>query len=266
MPYIYCSKCGHKKKINTIKYRFIGIVISAFGVFGWFSFLFAGSGHAFLIACAIFFFGIYVFYSAEDMAKNFSKDKQCPKCNNATFEDFNPSEKGKYIDIDTCVSLPVDAHKHEHLEVSKSLFSIQKNMEPRNEQTNSSIQEDECKDLSRCKIKNSTAEQISSSKALFHVGETILVHGNVSEVVHFNNRTLINLGRPYPSEEVGILIWNNNLPSFTQVFGDLSNFEGNQICCMGKIEIYREHLQMKINSPNMIKIIKKIDNFDDVQF
>ena len=67
MPYLYCSKCGYKKLIPIAKYRFIGIGISAFGVFGWFSFLFAGSGHAFLIACSIFFFGIYFFYNAEDL-------------------------------------------------------------------------------------------------------------------------------------------------------------------------------------------------------
>ena len=65
-----CSRCKHKINIPTIKYRLLGIGISLFGIFGWFSFLFAGSGHAFLIACGIVIFGIFVMYNAEEFAKD----------------------------------------------------------------------------------------------------------------------------------------------------------------------------------------------------
>lgn len=217
MPYLYCSKCGYKKLIPIAKYRFIGIGISAFGVFWWFSFLFAGSGHAFLIACSIFFFGIYFFYNAEDLAKSSSRDKPCPKCNGTIYEDSDPfDKKDQYVDVEALISY-------------KAATSIP------------------------------ITERIPSSGALFYVGKTISVYGNVSEVIHFDNRTFINLGEPYPREEISILILNNDLSSFTQVFNDLSNWEGYQICCTGTIEIYKQHIQMKIHNPEMIKVMPWID-------
>lgn len=80
MAYMHCHNCGAKVPVKTRKIRAIGIGIAAFGVFGWFSFLFAGSGHAFLISCAIFFGGLFVAWQAEELGKTWMKDKECPEC------------------------------------------------------------------------------------------------------------------------------------------------------------------------------------------
>ena len=47
MSYLKCAICNHKQSLPVNKHRLIGVGISAFGALGWFSFLFAGSGHAF---------------------------------------------------------------------------------------------------------------------------------------------------------------------------------------------------------------------------
>lgn len=90
MAYMHCHNCGNKVPVNTTKIRVIGILIAAFGVFGWFSFLFAGSGHAFLISCCIFFGGLGVAKFAEDIGKSILKDKPCPQCGIA---DLHEQEK-----------------------------------------------------------------------------------------------------------------------------------------------------------------------------
>jgi len=80
MSYLKCKNCGHFEAIKTSKYRTIGMGIGAFGVFGWFSFLFAGSGHAFLIAAGITLVGVYFFWNAKELSKNALLEKRCPKC------------------------------------------------------------------------------------------------------------------------------------------------------------------------------------------
>lgn len=80
MAVIHCHNCGAKVPVKTRKIRAIGIAIAAFGVFGWFSFLFAGSGHAFLISCAIFFGGLFVAWQAEELGKTWMKNKECQQC------------------------------------------------------------------------------------------------------------------------------------------------------------------------------------------
>lgn len=99
MALLHCHNCGNKIAVPKYKYQLIGLGIAGFGVFGWFSFLFAGSGHAFLIACGIFFVGIGIFCNAEKIAMNSLKDKPCPSCGslslneNEKFIDVTPSKK-----------------------------------------------------------------------------------------------------------------------------------------------------------------------------
>ena len=101
------------------------------------------------------------------------------------------------------------------------------------------------------------AERIPSSKAAFHVGETLMVCGRVSDIAHLNKRTVLNLGNPYPREEIGFLIWNSDMPAFVERFGNIDNLEGRRVCGMGTIEVYKQHLQMKISNPTMLRLMKK---------
>ena len=87
MSYLRCSNCGYKQNLNANKYRLLGLGVATFGVIGWFGFLFAGSGHAFLISCGIVAVGIFLFVSAKKMAKNSTIEQRCPKCSKCEWED-----------------------------------------------------------------------------------------------------------------------------------------------------------------------------------
>lgn len=80
MSFMYCHNCGAKVPVKKRRIQIIGIGIAVFGVFGWFSFLFAGSGHAFLISCTIFLGGLFLAWQAEDFGKTWMKGKECPEC------------------------------------------------------------------------------------------------------------------------------------------------------------------------------------------
>ena len=87
MSYLKCANCSHKQSLPINKYRLIGAGISAFGALGWFSFLFAGSGHAFLISACIFLFGIFLFATAKKWAKDAILEQKCPNCGKSKWED-----------------------------------------------------------------------------------------------------------------------------------------------------------------------------------
>lgn len=101
-----------------------------------------------------------------------------------------------------------------------------------------------------------SAASIESIKAPFHVGETLMVCGQVFDVAKQPKRTLLNLGAAYPNEHISILIWNNNLKPFEHKFGDLSALQNARICSQGQIHQYKEHLFMTVKNPNMLRKMK----------
>lgn len=90
MQYLHCRNCGAKVPVNWAGYRLAGIGICVFAVFGWFSFLFAGSGHAFLISCGIFLIGFILAKCAKEIARDMKKDGECPKCGQKTLSEEEP--------------------------------------------------------------------------------------------------------------------------------------------------------------------------------
>lgn len=171
MSYMYCDRCGYKKLIPIAKYRFMGIGISAFGVFGWFSFLFAGSGHAFLIACSIFFLGIYFFYNAEDLAKSSLRDKPCPKCNGTICEDSDPfDKKDQCIDVEV-LKLKNGVNSYGNMGMPKSLFLNQENTNYKKEKY---IHSDELDDFFSYKVVMSSAKKIPHQRLSFMLEKRLL--------------------------------------------------------------------------------------------
>lgn len=100
------------------------------------------------------------------------------------------------------------------------------------------------------------ANKIESSKAAFHIGEDLMVCGVVAKVANLKGRTILNMGKPYPNEDIGILIWDSNVNQIEGRIGSLSLLQSKRICVSGTIEVYKEHLQIKISNPMMIRIIK----------
>lgn len=80
MASLRCAHCGYVKSLPMVKTRLTGLGLAAFGVFGWVSFLFAGSGHAFLICCMIFLSGIFILICPSGVARAVSESQECPRC------------------------------------------------------------------------------------------------------------------------------------------------------------------------------------------
>ena len=98
--------------------------------------------------------------------------------------------------------------------------------------------------------------KIESYKVPFHVGETLMVCGNVAQVSKGKKASYLNLDNRYPNQSLSVLIWNSNLNNFEQRFGDLRNFNSQRVCVRGKVIEYKNHLQMHISNPQFLRLMK----------
>lgn len=102
----------------------------------------------------------------------------------------------------------------------------------------------------------SAANTIESIKAPFYIGEDVMVCGTVAEVAKLRGRTMLNIGNTYPREDIGFLIWDNDLQYIEDRLGNITTLNKKRICATGKIEVYNKHLQIKISNPKMLRLMK----------
>lgn len=99
--------------------------------------------------------------------------------------------------------------------------------------------------------------KIEAFKAPFHVGETVMACGNLAEVKHLSNRHYMNLDKKYPNQTLTILVWDNNYRWFEERFGNIDGYVGRRFCARGKIEEYKNNMQMKIANPQFLRLMNK---------
>lgn len=97
---------------------------------------------------------------------------------------------------------------------------------------------------------------IDSSKSAFHVGETVMVCGTVSQVTEFRKGTYLNFGDRYPRQHIAVVVWNTNADGFRERFGSLQSFEGRRACARGEITEFRSALQMKVSNPQFLRLLR----------
>lgn len=97
---------------------------------------------------------------------------------------------------------------------------------------------------------------IDSSKAAFYVGKEAMVCGTVYEVKPFSKGAYINIGARYPNQHISFLVWDSDLPKFTQRFGGLDVFKDARACARGLIESYKNTLQIKVSNPQFLRLLK----------
>lgn len=83
-----------------------------------------------------------------------------------------------------------------------------------------------------------------------------MVCGTVAEVKSFSKGTYLNLGARYPNQHLSILIWNINEDLFKKRFGGFATFNGQRACARGRIETYRDKLQVKVANPQFLRLMK----------
>ena len=97
------------------------------------------------------------------------------------------------------------------------------------------------------------ASPIPSYKAAFHVGEEKMVCGRVMQVTNLHKRTLLNVGGSYPNEHISLLIWDTDKSVFNRKFGSLYSLYDKRVCAQGRIDVYKDHLQMRISNPQFLR-------------
>ena len=98
-------------------------------------------------------------------------------------------------------------------------------------------------------------EQIEALKAPFYVGKSVMACGKVAQVTVRSEITYINLDRPYPSQTLALVVWQNELPAYEARFGKVSALENKRVCARGIIEEYRKTLQIIMSNPQFLRLM-----------
>lgn len=99
--------------------------------------------------------------------------------------------------------------------------------------------------------------KIDAYKAPFYVGQTVMACGVLAETKHLSNRHYLNLGNKYPKQNLTILVWNKDYRWFEDRFGKIDNLVGRKFCARGKIEDYKNNLQIQIANPQYLRLMNK---------
>jgi micrococcal nuclease len=96
--------------------------------------------------------------------------------------------------------------------------------------------------------------RIPSSEAGAHVGERITVCGTVADTRWLGpgRLTFLNLGRPYPDQDLTIVIGADDRDSFPDP--PERSFDGSRVCVTGPIELYRGQPQIRARGPGAIRV------------
>lgn len=97
---------------------------------------------------------------------------------------------------------------------------------------------------------------IDSSKAAFYVGQEVMVCGVVADVKKFSKGTYLNLGAIFPKQHLSVIVWDTHLSSFTERFGTLNAFKNQRTCARGKVENYKNTLQIQVSNPQFLRLMK----------
>lgn len=97
---------------------------------------------------------------------------------------------------------------------------------------------------------------LDANKAAFHVGESLMICGDVSEVKSLSRRTMININHPYPNESLSLLIWDSDKNDFEKRLGRLSSLIGKKICAAGTLKLYKNSIQMAIKNPQLLRLME----------
>lgn len=95
---------------------------------------------------------------------------------------------------------------------------------------------------------------INSNEAISHINEEIFVCGKVVQVTKLKKRTVLNINKAYPNEDLSLIVWDDRLIDFENEFGKLSSLQDKNVCAFGKIRTYNQRLQITLNNTSHLNI------------
>ena len=98
----------------------------------------------------------------------------------------------------------------------------------------------------------SELKKIGAGEADKHFQETCIVTGKVAQVTVREKLVYVNLDKKFPETPLTCVIFARA----TNQFGDIKKLEGKQVEVKGKIEEYRDKLQIVLSSTNQLKVVE----------
>jgi DNA/RNA endonuclease YhcR with UshA esterase domain len=98
----------------------------------------------------------------------------------------------------------------------------------------------------------SEVKKIGAGEADKHFQETCIVTGKVAQVTIREKLVYVNLDKKFPETPLTCVIFARA----TNQFGDIKKLEGKQVEVKGRIEEYRDKLQIVLNSTNQLKVVE----------
>lgn len=80
---------------------------------------------------------------------------------------------------------------------------------------------------------------VEASKPKYIVGQVQEVCGRVAKVKEFAKGTYLNLGKPFPNEDITLVMWD---------MYELSDYRGKRVCVNRTVEEHKGRLQVHVNS------------------
>ena len=95
---------------------------------------------------------------------------------------------------------------------------------------------------------------INSNEAISHINEEVFVCGKVVQVSKLKKRTVLNINKAYPNEDLSLIVWDDRLADFESEFGKLISLQDKNVCAFGKIKTYNQRLQITLNNTSHLDI------------
>jgi hypothetical protein len=95
-------------------------------------------------------------------------------------------------------------------------------------------------------------KRIGAGEANKHYQETCIVTGTVAQVTIREKLVYLNLDKKFPETPLSCVIFARA----TNQFGNLKKLEGKQVEVKGKIDEYKDKLQIVLTSTNQLKVVE----------
>jgi len=98
-------------------------------------------------------------------------------------------------------------------------------------------------------FKSNAQTEIAPAQAKDYVDSTVMVTGTVAEVTLVKNIAHVNFEKKYPETEFSGVLFMNNFPDIVDL---VKSMEGKKVSLTGKIEMYKDKPQIKIESKDQV--------------
>jgi DNA/RNA endonuclease YhcR with UshA esterase domain len=109
--------------------------------------------------------------------------------------------------------------------------------------------------------KTNSPVKIAAAEAKKHVGDEVIVTGNIAEVNKIERLVRLNLDKPFPNQDLTLIIFSDR----TNLFPGVDKLQGKKVEVNGKITDYRGRPQIILTNTNQVKALEEAAGATDEQ-